>query len=109
MYERLKNSVQPNSLLQMQANGKPVAFNFLQELDKFRIDMQEAVRIAGRRKNGGTERLDVPTEQRIRSFSALFNIVSRLAILAAIPPVHPAGICSPRAVKKTGSVRGGSL
>ena len=85
-YERLKNSVQPNSLLQLQAKGRPVVFNFAQELNKFRVDMQEAVRIARRRKNGSTERLDAPTEQRIRTFAGLFQGVSRLSVLAAVPP-----------------------
>ena len=87
MYERLKNSVQPNSLLQREAKGKPVAFDFAGELASYRTDLAEAVRIAARRKSGGTELLDPATEQRIRAFSGSFLGVSRIGLLGMIPPL----------------------
>jgi hypothetical protein len=89
-YERLKNSVQPNSLLQLEARGTPSAFDFAEDLAKYRSDLGEAVRVAERRRAGGAETLDVATEQRVRSFARRFEPVSRLGLVAMIPPPQPA-------------------
>jgi cbb3-type cytochrome oxidase subunit 3 len=90
MYERLKNSVQPNSLLQRDAKGAPTTFDFAGSLVKYRTGLAQAVRVAGRRRQGGTDVLDADTEQRLRAFSGLFQGMSRAALLAVVPPVNTA-------------------
>ena len=88
-YERLKNSVQPNSLLQHEAKDAPVAFAFADELASYRNDLSDAHRIAERKRAGGTERLAVDTEQRLRTFSGKFEGVSRIGLVAMVPPRNP--------------------
>ena len=85
-YERLKNSLQPNSILQREAKGSPIAFDYAQMLGRFRADLLEASRIARRRTDGKADTLDPATEGRIRSFAGAFQAVSRLALVVAIPP-----------------------
>jgi hypothetical protein len=91
MYERLKNSVQPNSLLQRDAKGTPTAFDFPGNLAKYRTDLAQAVSVASRRRQGGTDVLDADTEQRLRAFSGQFQGMSRAALLAVVPPVDSGG------------------
>jgi hypothetical protein len=85
LYERLKNSLEPNSRLQQDAKGKPVAFDFGAELARYEADLAEALRVDAGRRRGSTERLDVAAEMRLRTFSALFQVVSRTGVLAVIP------------------------
>jgi hypothetical protein len=85
-YERLKNSVQPNSVLQRDAKGSPVTFDFTGELATFRHDLTDAFRIAELHRLGRPDRLDAATEQRIRAFAARFEGVSRIGLVATVPP-----------------------
>ena len=91
LYERLKNSLQPNSRLQREAKGKPIAFDFAAELAKYEADLKEALRVDAGRKSGSAERLAVPTEMRIRTFSRLFQFVSRTGLLSLVPPSNDKG------------------
>jgi hypothetical protein len=86
LYERLKNSLQPNSRLQQEAKGKPITFDFAAELTRYQADLAEALKVDAARKSGSGKRLDVPTEMRIRTFSRLFQFVSRTGVLAVVPP-----------------------
>jgi len=86
LYERLKNSLQPNSRLQQEAKGKPITFDFAAELTRYQADLAEALKVDAARKSGSAKRLDVPTEMRIRTFSRLFQFVSRTGVLALVPP-----------------------
>ena len=94
MYERLKDSVQPNTLLQAQAqaNGKPIAFEFTRELAKFQVDMIEAIGVSERHRTDPSAKLDAATEMRIREFARVFQVVSRNGMLAVIPPARIPGL-----------------
>ena len=85
LYERLKNSLEPNSRLQQDARGKPITFDFAGELGKYQVDLAEALRVDAGRRRGSTERLDVAAEIRLRTFAALFHVVSRTGLLAVVP------------------------
>ena len=95
LYERLKNSLEPNSRLQLDANGKPVTFDFAGELARYQADLAEALRVDAGRRRGSAERLDVAVEMRIRAFAALFQIVSRTGLLAMVPPANTTGASTP--------------
>src|SRR3954463_12935150 len=85
LYERLKNSFRPNSRLQQDAKGKPITFDFAAELATYQADLAEALRVDAGRRHGSTERLDVATEMRLRAFARLFQLVSRMGVLAVVP------------------------
>jgi len=91
LYERLKNSVLPNSRLQQDAKGKPISFDFAAELAIYQADLAEALRVDADRRRGGAERLDVAAEMRIRTFSRLFQLVSRMGVLAVVPRAGTTG------------------
>jgi hypothetical protein len=90
IYERLKNSLQPNSFLQHEASGKPVAYDFAGLLAKYRVDLAAGVKVAIRRQHGSDETLDKATEESMRAFARPFQGVSRAALLAVVPPISPA-------------------
>src|SRR4051812_29171234 len=85
LYERLKNSLGPNTRLQQDAKGKPITFDFAAELARYQVDLAEALRVDDGRRRGSTERLDVAAEMRIRTFAALFQVVSRTGVLSVLP------------------------
>src|SRR4051812_8608911 len=85
LYERLKNSLAPNTRLQQDAKGKPITFDFAAELTRYQADLAEALRVDDGRRRGSTERLDVAAEMRIRTFAALFQVVSRTGVLSVLP------------------------
>ena len=91
LYERLKNSLLPNSRLQQDAKGKPTSFDFAAELASYQVDLTEALRVDAQRRRGGGERLEVATEMRLRAFATLFQLVSRMGVLAAVPRPTLAG------------------
>jgi hypothetical protein len=91
LYERLKNSLTPNSRLQKDAKGKPITFDFAGELAKYQVDLAEALRVDAGRRSGSTERLDAAAEMRIRTFAALFQLVSRTGMLAVVPGPNRTG------------------
>jgi hypothetical protein len=85
LYERLKNSLEPNTRLQQDARGKPISFDFAAELGKFQVDMGEALRVDAARRRGSPERLEVGAERRLRTLAALFQVVARTGMLAVVP------------------------
>jgi hypothetical protein len=91
LYERLKNSLAPNSRLQQDAKGKPITFDFAAELTRYQADMAEALRVDAARRGGSTERLEVASEMRLRTFARVFQVVSRTGMLAVVPRPNMTG------------------
>jgi hypothetical protein len=85
IYERLKNSLQPNSFLQQEARGKPIAYDFDALLKQYQVDLRAGLAAAVGREHGKAE-LDTVTEERLRSFARPYLSVSRSAMLAIVPP-----------------------
>lgn len=89
VYERLKNSLQPNSLLQQQAAGKPVAYDFPALLIQYQRDLREGLEAAVGREHATKSTLDPATIERMRAFGRPFVTVARVALPAMIPPIDP--------------------
>jgi hypothetical protein len=89
IYERLKNSLQPNSFLQHEANGKPIVYDFAALLSQYRVDLRAGVKTAIAREHGSQEQLEKSTEDRMRTFAQPFKGVARAGSLAVIPPANP--------------------
>jgi hypothetical protein len=89
IYERLKNSLQPNSLLQQSAKGKPVSYDFAGFLSGYVTDLKAGVEAAIAREHGNTQSLDKKTEDRMRTFARPFAMVARAGSLWPIPPDAP--------------------
>src|SRR4051812_5004713 len=94
LYERLKNSVAPNSRLQQDAQGMPITFDFAAELARYQADLAEALRVDAARRGGSQERLGVAAEMRVRTFARLFQPVSRTGMLAVVPRPNMTGSSS---------------
>ena len=88
-YERLKNTLQPNSFVARQAAGKPVAYDFAARLAEYRMGLSAGVEAALAREHGKDQTLDKATEDAMRSFAQPFIGVSRVAMLAIIAPPDP--------------------
>jgi hypothetical protein len=86
VYERLKNSLQPNSFLQEQAAGKPVDYDLGAQLASYEADMRAAITA---RREGKSEGLDKTTEERVVSFVRPYIGVSQAALLSLLPPIAP--------------------
>lgn len=111
IYERLKNSLQPNSALQRDAKGNAVAFDFSQAFGRYRADMQDANKVVERRKENKAETLAPATEQRLRAFAGSFQAVARIGLVAMIPPHRgePRSRWSNVGTEIANSTRGGTL
>ena len=90
IYERLKNSLQPNSFLQQEARGKPIAYDADALLTQYQIDLRAGISAAVSREHGKGQALDAVTEQRMQSFARPYLAVSRSAMLSIIPPTDAA-------------------
>ena len=84
VYERLKNSLQPNSFLQEEAAGKRVVYDFGARLGSYEADMRAAITA---RREGKTEGLDKATEERVLAFVRPYVGLSRAALLSLLPPL----------------------
>jgi hypothetical protein len=101
LYERLKNTLQPNSFLQGDADGKPIAYDFGAELSRYEADLRAA--IAARREGkmapqgfaglpqqaAREDENDKSREERVGSFVRPYVAVARAALLSLIPPADP--------------------
>jgi hypothetical protein len=92
IYERLKNSLQPNSLLQQAAKGKRVSYDFAGFLSGYVTDLKAGVEAAIAREHGNDKGLDKTTEDRMRTFARPFGMVARAGSLAPIPPDSPKSV-----------------
>lgn len=88
-YERLKNSLQANSLLQRESNGTPLRYDLAAPLATYRAELADAARVALRRQRGGTDALDRTKAADITAFARPFTAVSRIGVIAMIPPQRP--------------------
>ena len=88
-YERLKNSLQANSLLQQEAKGEPLQYDMMALLTTYRANLAESARVAARRKRGGTDTLDTQKATDMMAFARPFASVSRIGVIAMIPPARP--------------------
>jgi hypothetical protein len=85
IYERLKNSVQPNSWLQQEARGKPIHYDFAALLAGYHKDLRAATSVPDVSAHGTTPKLDAATEERMRTFARPFAGVSAAAMLSVVP------------------------
>jgi hypothetical protein len=90
IYERLKNSLQPNTVLQRAASGKPIAYDFAALLARYQTDLRAGVVAAAARGDGKKQELDKQKEEAVRAFARPYVGVSRAALVSIIPPVDPA-------------------
>lgn len=90
IYERLKNSLQPNSYLQREAGGQPIAYDFAARLAQYQIDLRAGLEAAIARQHGKQQELDKATEEDLRAFARPYTSVSRAGLLSVIPPADPA-------------------
>ena len=89
-YERLKNSLQANSVLQGEAKGAPIEYDLAQLLTAYRANVAETARVALRRKRGSPEAsLDPKKAADMMLFVRPFSAVARLGVIALIPPQRP--------------------
>ena len=82
LYERLKNTLQPNSFLQGRAAGTPVVYDFGEQLATYTEALRTAITA---RRAGKQEVLDKPTEETVLSFVRPYVAVSRTALLSLVP------------------------
>lgn len=88
-YERLKNSLQANSLLQREAKGAPLQYDLSEQLATYRGELADVGRLLIRRQRGTPETLDTQKAAAITGFARPFAAVSRLSAIAMIPPSRP--------------------
>lgn len=86
LYERLKNTLQPNSFLQNEAAGKPIDYDFGARLASYEADLRAAITA---RRDGTEESLDKGMEERVGSFVRPYVGVSRAALVSLVPPSDP--------------------
>jgi ABC-type transport system involved in cytochrome c biogenesis permease subunit len=110
VYQRLKNSLQPNSILQLQTGGKPIDYDFPALLDKYR-DVLPAGAVAMKAREHG-----LPFEERqltaMQELMRPYESVRRVALPLVVPPADRAE--SPEAWRNVGealrdSVRTGQI
>ena len=86
VYERLKNSLQPNSFLAKQAGGRAVAYDFAARLGEYQSSLRAGVEAAVAREHRKAQELDKETEDAMRRFAQPYIGVSRVAVVAIVPP-----------------------
>jgi hypothetical protein len=87
LYERLKNTLQPNSFLQGEAAGKPIDYDFAAQLARYEADLRAAI---AARREGKKDVFDKDTEERVVAFVRPYVGVSKAALLSLVPPSDPA-------------------
>jgi hypothetical protein len=90
IYDRFKNSLQPNSLLQKEARGTPIAYDFAGLVAQYERDLRAGDTRAPAAKDAKAQGRDKATEDRMRTFARPFLVVSRAALFSIVPPSDPA-------------------
>jgi hypothetical protein len=85
IYDRFKNSLQPNSALQKEAGGNPIAYDFAAQVAQYQRDLQAGVTAARAAKDGKPQDPDTSREQRMDTFARPFLVVSRAALFSIVP------------------------
>ena len=86
LYERLKNTLQPNSFLQDAAAGKPLNYDFGAELASYLSGLRTVI---AARQEGKTEAVEKPAEERAVAFVRPYVGVARTALISFVPPSDP--------------------
>jgi hypothetical protein len=84
VYQRLKNSLQPNSILQVRSRGAPVSYDFAARLDRFSSGMGAGYAARAFMKQG--KRFDGDAVQAVGEFLGPYEKVSRFALPLLVPP-----------------------
>jgi hypothetical protein len=85
IYDRLKNSLQPNSSLQTEALGNPIAYDFAAQVAQYQRDLQADVAAVRAAKEGKPQGSDTARSQRMDTFARPFLVVSRAALFSIVP------------------------
>ena len=85
IYQRFKNSLQPNSSLQQEARGNPIAYDFAAQIAQFQRDLDAGTAAANAAKKGKPQDSDTARAQRMDAFARPFLAVSRAALFSIVP------------------------
>ena len=85
VYDRFKNSLQPNSALQNEARGKPLGYDFSAEIAQYQRDLHADFAAVRAVKDGKPQDRDSAREQRMDAFARPFLVVSRAAMFSIVP------------------------
>ncbi|HSL20907.1 MAG TPA: cytochrome c biogenesis protein CcsA [Vicinamibacterales bacterium] len=86
VYQRLKNSLQPNTFLQLQRGGKPLNYDLAAGVSRTVAAGAKALKA---REHG--EEFDRNTLTAMMDFLQPYEMVARVGLLLSIPPANPAG------------------
>jgi hypothetical protein len=86
VYERAKNTLQPNSYLPKDAAGKSADYDAAARLAEFKSGLRAAVEALAARKQGKEQQVDAQTNQMVRRFAQPYVGLSRAAMVSVIPP-----------------------
>ena len=85
IYQRFKNSLQPNSSLQQEARGNPIAYDFAAQIAQFQRDLDADVAAVNAAKKTPPQGPDTARAQRMDAFARPFLAVSRAALFSIVP------------------------
>jgi len=85
IYDRFKNSLQPNSSLQMEARGNPIAYDFAAQIAQYQRDLRADVAAVRAVKEGRLQDRDPARAQRMDTFARPFLGVSHAALFSIVP------------------------
>lgn len=85
VYQRFKNSLQPNSSLQQEARGNPIAYDFAAQVAQFQRDLDADVAAVNVAKKTPPQGPDMARAQRMDAFARPFLAVSRAALFSIVP------------------------
>ena len=85
IYQRFKNSLQPNSSLQQEARGNPINYDFAAQIAQFQRDLDADIAAVNAAKKGKPQDPDAARAQRMDAFARPFLTVSRAALFSIVP------------------------
>lgn len=85
IYQRFKNSLQPNSSLQQEARGHPIAYDFAAQIAQYQRDLHADIAAVNAAKQGNPQDRDTAREKRMDTFARPFLAVSRAALFSIVP------------------------
>jgi hypothetical protein len=90
VYDRFKNTLQPNSALQDTAKGRTIGYDFGAEIAQYQRDLHADFAAVQAVKKGQPQDRDTAREQRMDAFARPFLVVSRAALFSMVPRVGQA-------------------
>jgi hypothetical protein len=85
LYDRFKNTLQPNSALQNDARGKPLGYDLSAQIAQYQRDLHAEFAAVQAMKDGKPQDRDTAREQRMDAFARPFLVVSRAAMFSIVP------------------------